>query len=163
MPTRRITKPVRVRRPARPERPRPTSSPTHTTLTGCVDPSPPDCHSSSARTPPTVRGYASSLLIATSCSGQSSLTRSRSQPARSPALFDKTRVGSLHVQPNLRASSVPGSLPCGVLNLRYSSGRSGRCPFCPGGCCPLLLTSRAYRTWQVVRNVAAELRLNVET
>ena len=37
------------------ERPRPTSSPTHTTLTGCVDPYPPDCHSASACTPPTVR------------------------------------------------------------------------------------------------------------
>ena len=104
------------------------------------------------------RGYASSLPITTSCSGQSSLTRSRSQPARSPALFDKTRVGSLHVQPNLRASAVPGSLLCGVLNLRDSSCRSGCRPFCPS-CCSLLLTSRAYRAWQAVRNVAAKLRL----
>ena len=107
------------------------------------------------------RGYASSLPITTSCSGQSSLTRSRSQPARSPAVFDKTRVGSLHVQPNLRASAVPGSLLCGVLNLRDSSCRSGCRPFCPS-CCSLLLTSRAYRAGQVVPNVAAKLRLNVE-
>jgi hypothetical protein len=88
-----------------------------------VDPSPPDCHSifSTYTTDSQTCGCASSLPITTSCSGQSSLTRSRSQPARSPALFDKTRAGSLHVQPNLRASSVPGSLACGVLNLRDSS------------------------------------------
>lgn len=103
------------------------------------------------------QGYASSVPITTSCSGQSSLTRSRNQPARSAAPFDKTRAGSLHVQPNLRASSVPGSLLCVVLNLRDSSRRSGYCPFCPSGCF-LLLTSRAYRASQVVRNVTAELR-----
>lgn len=108
------------------------------------------------------QGYASSVPITTSCSGQSSLTRSRNQPARSAAPFDKTRAGSLHVQPNLRASSVPGSLLCVVLNLRDSSRRSGYCPFCPSGCF-LLLTSRAYRASQVVRNVTAELRPNVET